>query len=440
MILVFTGVIFLGWIVSLRAASGVEVKETQRKLVEEADGYKEKELYIRAIPLYEDALKLKTGAELEIQDKLLVCYEKHGDTKKYIDLVESRAEKNIASENEYLNAAEYYIESYKLAKAMELIKKGTGNLDSQILRDYYEAHRYEFTTSSTKFVQILPTKDNATMPAFDGEKWGYVNSSGKVLLPAIYDTATRFDNNLKLAVVSSDGMYYSITMDGDKYGVDDGSVYPKMTDVKDMTIKRIIGMRDGKYSYYNYDFEPMAAAWQFDEITVNSCGVAAVREGSKWKIIRDDGTDVTDFRFDDVAVNSYGCVFVNNIGMVKEGSSWHLIEIDKDGNVIVSAAFANAKAPESANGYIAVGNADGKWGFADVQGNLVIDYQYYDAWSFSNGLAAVETASDWGYISMYNQLVIDSVFEEAMPFHEGVAQAKPMGENVKFVKLRYYED
>lgn len=437
LVVIVAGVIFLGWIVSLRAASGVEIKEQQQKLVEEADLYKQKELYIRAIPLYEDALKLKTDRELEIQSKLLACYEEHGDTSEYISLVESRADKNVAEEGEYLNAAEYYIKGYKFTNAMELVKQGIENLDSQFLRDYYEAHRYEYTLSDTIFVKILPTVDNEIMPAYDGEKWGYVNSSGKVLLPAIYDTATRFDKKSKLAVVSSQNMYYAITQAGDKYGVDDGSVYPQMSDVKDMSVKRVIGMRDGKYSYYNCDFEPLAAAWQFDDITVNSCGVTAVKEGSKWKIIKDSGEDVTQYLYDDVAVNSYGCAFVNNLAVVKEGNNWHFI--DEKGNRVGTGEFVNAKAPEAANGYIAVGNADGKWGFADVQGNLVIDYQYYDAWSFSNGLAAVETASDWGYISVYNQQVIESVFEEAMPFHEGVAQAKPVGEKVRFIKLNYYE-
>ena len=87
------------------------------------------------------------------------------------------------------------------------------------------------------------------------------------------------------------------------------------------------------------------------------------------------------------------------------------------------SAFADAKAPESTDGWIAVANEAGLWGFADRSGTLVIDYQYEDATSFSDNLAAVKTGDSWVYISTENEVVIDSVFYEAQPFRSGVAQA-----------------
>ena len=91
------------------------------------------------------------------------------------------------------------------------------------------------------------------------------------------------------------------------------------------------------------------------------------------------------------------------------------------GQKVFDTAFAGMKAPESADGYIAVANEEGKWGFVDRAGNLVIDYQYDDAKSFSDHLAAVKQGDEWVYISESGAVVIENVFYDAQPFHNGVA-------------------
>jgi hypothetical protein len=63
----------------------------------------------------------------------------------------------------------------------------------------------------------------------------------------------------------------------------------------------------------------------------------------------------------------------------------------------------------SAGGYIAFSNGD-KWGFINTEGIVVIEPQYEDAKSFSNGLAAVQVDGKWGYINAENKLVIRNQF------------------------------
>jgi translation initiation factor 6 (eIF-6) len=45
---------------------------------------------------------------------------------------------------------------------------------------------------------------------------------------------------------------------------------------------------------------------------------------------------------------------------------------------------------------------NGKYGFIDTKGNLVIPPVYDDAWHFSEGLARVEINGKWGYIDKRN--------------------------------------
>jgi hypothetical protein len=64
---------------------------------------------------------------------------------------------------------------------------------------------------------------------------------------------------------------------------------------------------------------------------------------------------------------------------------------------------------------------DGKWGFIDLSGNLVIANKYDSAGSFSEGLCAVQTGYAWNYIDKTGKTVIHGDFEAANAFSEGRA-------------------
>lgn len=67
---------------------------------------------------------------------------------------------------------------------------------------------------------------------------------------------------------------------------------------------------------------------------------------------------------------------------------------------------------------------NGKWGFIDTQGNVCIDFQFDDALSFGQHLAAVKVGDLWGYVSLRGEVVIDPVFLEAGSFYEGSAPVR----------------
>ena len=80
-----------GWFLSVRSASGIDDERTQAGLVESADAFAERELYIRAIPLYKQALGYATDAVPQIEKKLQQVYLKQGDTDSYVSLTQARA-------------------------------------------------------------------------------------------------------------------------------------------------------------------------------------------------------------------------------------------------------------------------------------------------------------------------------------------------------------
>jgi hypothetical protein len=67
---------------------------------------------------------------------------------------------------------------------------------------------------------------------------------------------------------------------------------------------------------------------------------------------------------------------------------------------------------------------DGKWGFIDATGKVVIDPQFDEAWDFSEGLATVRIGEKWGFIDVSGQYVVDPQFDETWYFSEGLAPVR----------------
>ena len=71
---------------------------------------------------------------------------------------------------------------------------------------------------------------------------------------------------------------------------------------------------------------------------------------------------------------------------------------------------------------LALFKEDGKYGYLDSDGNVVIKPKYNYAEEFSEGLAAVaDTPSKWGYIDTTGRIAIKSKYFEAGEFVDGIA-------------------
>lgn len=430
LVLIVAVIIAFGWLMGIKSVRGVDAVSEQKLREERADWFMERELYVRAIPMYKEALTYSTDNDARIQEKLLDAYMAYEDFESYEELAGKRVSAGTATEEECMIVAEYLLNEVNLNKAMTFVKGVLDSYDFPQLREYYEANRYAFSTRSTKYTEIIPTAGGNMMPAYDGEKWGYINSDADRSSVFAYDAVTKFNSD-GYAAVSVDGKVYTILGNGDRYGVDETG----LDGIVGISGSRILGVKDGLTGYYDYDFSLLSENHRYDEITVSGNGRAAVCRDGRWGIIDDKGDFIKDIIYDDVAVNSLGSAFAQGVAMVCENGMWHMI--DTEGNTIGTDSFHGARAPED-NGYIAVADEDGKWGFIDLNGNLVIDYQYNDAYSFSDGVAAVQKVSGWGYISVRNQMAIDDYFTSANPFHNGIAIADIEGEKL-ILSLTYRE-
>lgn len=67
---------------------------------------------------------------------------------------------------------------------------------------------------------------------------------------------------------------------------------------------------------------------------------------------------------------------------------------------------------------------DEKWGFINLNGELVIPFEYDEIQNFQNNLAGVKKSNKWGFINKKGQLIIPLKYEEVASFHEGLAAVK----------------
>lgn len=108
----------------------------------------------------------------------------------------------------------------------------------------------------------------------------------------------------------------------------------------------------------------------FDEF-----GIAALEKKGKWAYFDREGNQLTDFIYEETGRN-YGFYFALDV------------------------AEADLPCPgASSYGYIAVCR-DGKYGYIDLEGNIVIDCIFDDARGVCDGKAWVKTAEGWGVIEL----------------------------------------
>ena len=423
LIVIIFAVLAVMWVFILQNFLKIDQTKEQNALVQQGDTFVEKELYVRAIDAYEAALDINTteAKQNKIESKLLVAYLGYGDVNSFQRLAQSRIKRGVATEKDYQRLAKTYSNMYLYEDALEVCEKGVEQYpESEEISTMYDSLRFMYKENFLSVEQIKPDDESGKFAAYDGQQWVYINDTGSIIYNVTFQDETPFyvdENGDGYAVVKAEGQYYVINDDGAMYGRDDTGV----EEVLGIAAGHVIAKKDGKYGFYNYDFESSSSTHQYDLITMNSNGVVAIQDGGKWGIITDGGEEVIPLELDDVAINSVGQAFRGGNAMVKRGNSWELI--DTEGNTVGSDKYSDAKAPES-NGLIAVANESGKWGFINHSGELVIDYQYSDAYSFSDGVAPVKTSDGWTYISEKNQEIVENHYEEALPFHNGCAIAK----------------
>ena len=216
-------------------------------------------------------------------------------------------------------------------------------------------------------------------PVSQDGKWGYIDTTGTMVIEPQFDHAARFSDSLArvrngatVAFINADGQVV-LTPEVDSVGHFSNGLAPA---------RRTDG---GPFGYIDksgsFTIEP-----QFERAYAFSEGRAAVYTGEP-----------------QAAEAKFGY-------------------IDTTGVFVVEPQFRGARAYSGGRAPVLVGGfTSGQWGFIDERGQLVIDPQFDEALPFSEGRAAVSTGDEWGYIDEQGQYVLEPQYDRARSFSGGTA-------------------
>ena len=217
-------------------------------------------------------------------------------------------------------------------------------------------------------------------------KGGYIDKTGKEITPLQYDAAGDFFNGM--AAVEKNSKIGYIDTTGKEVipcAYDDGySFFQGLAAVK----------KGGKWGFIDKTGKE-AIPFQYDDANSFSQGLAGVKKGSKWGVIDKAGEIVVDFTYDEVGA------FSNGLARVKQGGKYGYI--DKTGELVIPCTFEGAAYFSEGLALVMQG---GKRGYIDTTGKLVIPCKYGDAAPFSEGFAAVKTDGGWGFIDKTGKEVV----------------------------------
>jgi len=144
---------------------------------------------------------------------------------------------------------------------------------------------------------------------------------------------------------------------------------------------------NGKWGYIDRDGKEIIKP-QFEQVLGFSEGLACVKIDNKWGYINREGMIIIDPQFDDLP----------------DSFSEGLVRIAKYDRDIHSFRIGESIFVRS------------KFGFADREGNIIIELQFRQAEHFSEGLASVEVEGKSGYINKIGVFIIEPIFDHALSF------------------------
>ena len=370
-----------------------------------ARSYREQGIYADAEAYYMSTLEMNPSVELYIEiGEFYLESSQGGKALEWGEMTVTAYPKDPKAyefQADLLMRAKDYTAFFRLAN--EFDKRG---LSSEIISNHISSIEYEFYFNG-EFSDV-GIYGGGLCPVRVGNKWGYVDLVGGLCVDAKFTKAGAFSGGLS-PVVDGEGNAYFIDTAGNKKFI--------ILNIENVTELGLI--ENGIYSLYNgtswgfYDQEYNHLFGEYEDVSSIGNGIAAVQQNGKWSLVNREGKDITGKTYETVAMDEKLVVVRYDRLFVNDGSGYQMI--DSNGQTYGDTKYQAVHIFNDST-YAAV-MLNGKWGFVDSTGNMVIEPQYEDARSFSSGFAAVQKDGQWGFINLDGEMVIQPQFENAKDFN-----------------------
>ena len=247
-------------------------------------------------------------------------------------------------------------------------------------------------------------------------KYGVVSEKGAVILPLKYNKINSNKNGYTVKLNEKAGLFNS---EGKE--IIPISYHWVYTSKIDDNIPIVAKLNDNNAGYINTKNEwviPPTYQYAFDF----QQGVAIVKKGRNYMYINLKGEPVIQ-DFDNYVIQNFDNYVIepsDNTYIVGVRKECKYMVYDLNGNLLDTYNLLRNNRSDDA---IFAVKKNGKWGYIDGYGKVIIPLEYEEVGNFSEGLAAVRKDGKWGYINLKNEVVIPFEFTNrgVSSFKNGVA-------------------
>lgn len=417
----------LCWYVSIGAYLGNDGK--YQDAMNQAKALEEKEIYIRAIDSYKEALIYKS-LDFDAMYGIAQDYKKLEEEEKYekqmLSILSDLGPNEIVLNEIY----QYYMDAGETGNAAELVYDLKEKHPEDALVDkLYEERKGDYVELFECYESISAYSEKCAVYQSGGLK-GLIDLEGDILIDAKYsEIAYPAGNEEYIAVVSENTAYYLNT---DGYKIDEPDEH--YTYLSGIGSNCILAVKDGKYGYLDASYNPLTK-FEWEDATKIYDNLGAVKKNDKWALINKDFELLTEYIYDDVVYDEWRRCSLNGVVWVSKAEGYQLV--NEEGAVLTKNTYDSVK-PFVSEEPCAV-EKDENWGFVDKTGQEVIAPAYEGANSFNKGFAPVEDHSRWGLIDSKNKVALDYTFDNLLPLNQkGVAPFEREGV-WSLIKMKIYD-
>ena len=400
-------ILVLSWFIAVNSKT---TTEKQRILIDKAAKLMSYDIYIRAVPLLEEAIEYDTKftiiAENELKRAYLALLNNRGFPRRYVNLLERQMNRKNAEPEFFMEAANHFLSTSKTQEALAVLRDGIERTNDIDLITLYENSRYVFEMHPAAYENVTSIFEK-TVQVKQNDKWGIASADGTLFIPCEYDKISTFGNGQ--AIVRKDGNIYAIDKNNNRLAITSDEI----SDFGNYADKRIPLQMEGYWRRATGEFELGTSI--FEGIGMYSGGYAAAKINGKWGVIDLSNKWLLPAEYEEIVQDELGRCYAQGAVFIRSGG---LVYLFTNGE-IAGEVYEDAH-PFTDEGYAAVKRNE-KWGFIDINGTVVIPFIFDDALSFGQHLAAVKIGDFWGYINIYGHVVIEARFFDAKSFSDGSA-------------------
>lgn len=404
-------------------------KEKQyNQYIEYAHYFEDKQLYKRANAYYTAAKEMNNSLDLqcEIADMYYAWVKYYA----YEDMVEEIIDNHKYSNKGYDMSLKYYYDKGNYSNCMEVINAAKSRkVTSEYMTKVENELKYKFEYAYSSYVEVDEFYNNMCRVTDKDGKYGIVYSDGTVMLSCVYMQLSPYIDSDSTPMTTDGNKYWFIDKTGEAVDVAELPEGTQIEEIGTYSEGLLPTKINGKYCYTNSSFVKQFG--EYEEAYAFNNGKAMVKDETGYYLIDNKGKKCSKNVYKEIKTDELGYASRSGIYAVKKNDTFYLM--DNNENKIGSDEYEDVRLM-SQDEYLAV-MKDGKWGFADAKGKMVIKPQFVDAGSFSNGLAAVNIDGKWGYIDKNGKVVIEQQFDGAKNFSSSGSAYVLAGDSWQLIKL-----